>query len=85
MRLIFDPQAFDDLQYWVQTDRKKALKILHLVDNALLTPFSGIGKPEPLKHIYSGAWSRRIDQEHRLVYKVVNDELIVLSCRYHYI
>nr|VFK34745.1 MAG: toxin YoeB [Candidatus Kentron sp. MB]VFK76920.1 MAG: toxin YoeB [Candidatus Kentron sp. MB] len=85
MRLIFDPQAFDDLQYWVQIDRKKALKILHLVDNALLTPFSGIGKPEPLKHIYSGAWSRRIDQEHRLVYKVVNDELIVLSCRYHYI
>ena len=84
MRLVFDPQALDDLQYWTRTDKRKAIKILDLVDNALSMPFSGIGKPEPLKHEYTGAWSRRIDQEHRLVYKAVNDELIVLSCRYHY-
>nr|VFK47751.1 MAG: toxin YoeB [Candidatus Kentron sp. TC] len=84
MRLVFDPQAFEDLRYWVRVDRKKAEKILHLVDSTLLTPFSGVGKPEPLKHICAGAWSKRIDHEHRLVYKVVDNELIVLSCRYHY-
>jgi len=84
MRLVFDPLAFDDLQYWVQTDRKKTLKILSLIDNALSMPFSGTGKPEPLKHTFSGAWSRRIDHEHRLIHKVAGDELVVLSCRYHY-
>ncbi len=84
MRLVFDPLAIKDLQHWTRMDKKKASKILDLIDNALQTPFTGLGKPEPLKYEYAGLWSRRIDQEHRLVYKVEGDELIVLSCRYHY-
>nr|VFJ55753.1 MAG: toxin YoeB [Candidatus Kentron sp. DK] len=68
MRLVFDPHALDDLRYWVRVDRKRAKKILDLVDSVLLDPFSGIGKPEPLKHLSSSAWSRRVDHEHRLVY-----------------
>lgn len=84
MRLVFDPQALEDLQYWTRIDKRKAIKILDLLDSILLDPFSGIGKPEPLKHDYAGSWSRRIDQEHRVVYKVANDELIVQSCRFHY-
>lgn len=84
MRLVFDPQALEDLQYWTRIDKRKAIKILDLLDSILRDPFSGIGKPEPLKHDYAGSWSRRIDQEHRVVYKVANDELIVQSCRFHY-
>ncbi len=84
MRLVFDPHALEDLRFWVDTDRRKALKILDLIEATLKTPFEGIGKPEPLKFELAGAWSRRIDQEHRLVYKVEKGELIVLACRYHY-
>ncbi len=84
MRLVFDPLALKDLQYWTRTDKKKATKILDLIDNTLETPLKGLGKPEPLKYGYAGSWSRRIDQEHRLVYKVEGDELIILACRYHY-
>jgi toxin YoeB len=84
MKLVFDPNALEDLTYWVQTDRRKALKILNLVEQVLKTPFAGIGKPEPLKFGLAGCWSRRIDQEHRLVYKVEADDLVVLSCRFHY-
>ncbi len=85
MRLVFDPHALEDLRFWVDTDRRKALKILDLIEATLKTPFEGIGKPEPLKFELAGAWSRRIDQEHRLVYKVEKGELIVLACRYHYL
>ena len=84
MRLELDPQALEDLQYWIKADARKSRKILDLIDAALHDPFGGIGKPEPLKHDLAGCRSRRIDQEHRLVYQVQNDALVVLSCRYHY-
>ena len=84
MKLVFDPLALEDLRYWVRTDKKKAAKILDRIDNTLETPFKGVGKPEPLKHNYSGCWSRRIDREHRLVYKGEHDELVIFTCRYHY-
>ncbi len=84
MRLVFDPNALQDLRYWVDKDRKKALKIIVLIEAVLKSPTEGIGKPEPLKFELAGCWSRRIDQEHRLVYKVERNELIILSCRYHY-
>ena len=84
MRLIFEREAIEDFRFWLETDRKKALKIFDLVKACMSSPFEGIGKPEPLKFGLSGFWSRRIDQEHRLVYKVVGDDLIVIGCRYHY-
>ncbi len=84
MRLVFDPIALEQLRFWTNKDRRKALKILDLIDATLKSPFQGIGKPEPLRFDLAGAWSRRIDQEHRLVYRVEKDELHVLSCRYHY-
>ena len=70
--LEFDPNGFDDLTWWVENDRKKALKIMKLIREIQRTPFEGSGKPEPLKHELSGCWSRRIDQEHRLVYEVLD-------------
>ena len=84
MRLVFDPNSLEQLRYWTETYRRKATKILDLIDATLKSPFEGIGKPEPLKFELAGAWSRRIDQEHRLVYRVENDDLRILSCRYHY-
>lgn len=82
--LIFDPLAFDDLSWWVKNDRKKALRILKLIKEVQRTPFTGTGKPEALKHDLAGCWSRRIDQEHRLVYEVLDDKIRILACRYHY-
>ena len=84
MRLVFDPNALEDLRFRVETDRRKALKIIDLIEAVMKSPFEGIGKPEPLKFELSGCWSRRINQEHRLVYRVDGDDLIVLACRYHY-
>jgi toxin YoeB len=84
MRLVFDPTALEDLRYWIDKDRRKALKIITLVEVILKDPFEGIGKPEPLKFELSGCWSRRIDQEHRIVYRVDKGEVTVLACRYHY-
>jgi toxin YoeB len=84
MRLAFDPNALEDLRYWIDKDRRKALKIIDLIDATLKSPFEGIGKPEPLKFELAGCWSRRIDQEHRLVYKVEKSEITILACRYHY-
>jgi toxin YoeB len=68
----------------VEQDRRKATRVLRLIDESLRTPFTGSGKPEPLKHSLAGSWSRRIDREHRLVYRVEGDRLIVLACRFHY-
>ena len=82
--LEFDPLAFDDLAWWVEKDRKQALKIIKLIKEVQKNPFQGIGKPEPLKHDLSGCWSRRIDREHRLVYQVLEDKIRILACRYHY-
>ena len=84
MRLVFDPNALEDLRFWVDKDGRKALKVIDLIEAVLKSPFEGIGKPEPLKFELSGCWSRRIDQEHRLVYRVDGGDLIVLGCRYHY-
>ena len=84
MRLELDPQALEDLRYWVEQDRRKATRILRLIDECLKAPLVGPGKPEPLKHSLAGCWSRRIDREHRLVYRVEGDRVIVLACRIHY-
>jgi len=82
--LEFDPAGFEDLAWWVELDRKKALHILKLIKEVQRNPFTGTGKPEPLKHELSGCWSRRIDQKHRLVYQVKDDTIRILACRYHY-
>ena len=83
MRLEFDPNGWEDLQYWKRTDRKKLAKIMRLLASAREHPFEGIGKPEPLQYELSGCWSRRIDKQHRLVYRMEYDAVIVISCRYH--
>ena len=81
---VFHPEFREDLRYWVETDRSTALRILELVEAALADPFTGIGKPEPLKYVLAGCWSRRITQEHRLVYKVTATRIDFLQARYHY-
>ncbi len=82
--LEFDPVALDDLAWWIQQDRKKSLRILRLVQETATDPFGGIGKPEPLKHELASCWSKRIDDEHRLVYQVTEEKSRILACRYHY-
>ena len=82
--LIFDPDFLEDLAHWVATDRKTALRILELVESIRRDPFSGIGKPELLRHLGSGVWSRRITQEHRLVYRIKDDRILFAQARYHY-
>lgn len=81
---IFEDEFRDDLAFWVGADRKVALKILELVEEIMRDPFSGIGKPEPLRNMPSGTWSRRITQEHRLVYVVTDRRVDFVACRYHY-
>jgi toxin YoeB len=82
--LEFDVAGFEDLAWWVEQDRKKALRLIKLIVEVQKSPFHGIGKPEPLKHELAGCWSRRIDQEHRLVYQVIESKIRILACRYHY-
>jgi toxin YoeB len=81
---VFQPEFRQDLHWWVETDRKIALRALLLVEDVVKDPFQGIGKPEPLKHQLGGAWSRRITQEHRLVYAVSGKRIDFLQARYHY-
>ena len=81
---VFQPEFIEDLTYWVKTDRKIALRILKLVNAVLRDPFGGIGKPEPLKYLAQGVWSRRITQEHRLVYLIRDEKVDFLQARYHY-
>ena len=83
-RPFFKPEFRQDLRWWVETNRSTALRILALVEAVLANPFEGLGKPEPLKYQLSGAWSRRITQEHRLVYRVSGDRVYFLQARYHY-
>ena len=83
-QVLLDPAALEDLQSWLQKDRRTATKILDLIEEAARDPFQGRGRPEALKFELSGCWSRRINLEHRLVYEVGEDILRVLSCRFHY-
>jgi toxin YoeB len=84
MRIIFLSPGWEDYLYWQQADKKMLKKINALIREIERTPFEGIGKPEPLKHNLAGWWSRRINLEHRIVYKVEDDSVIILQCRYHY-
>jgi toxin YoeB len=81
---VFQAEFREDLKYWVEADRKVALRAFELVEGILRDPFTGIGKPEPLKYLGSGVWSRRLTQEHRIVYLVSDERIDFLQCRYHY-
>jgi toxin YoeB len=84
MRLVFTPNGWNDYTYWLTADRTILKRINRLIEDVLRDPFEGIGKPEPLRHALTGAWSRRISEEHRLVYLVDGDDIVVLQARYHY-
>lgn len=84
MKLQWQTAAWDDYLYWQQTDKKVLKRINDLIKECLRTPFTGIGKPESLRGNFSGCWSRRITDEHRLVYQVHDDAIYILQCRYHY-
>jgi toxin YoeB len=84
MNLSFDPDGWDDYLHWQTTDKAMLRKINRLIEECLRHPFEGTGKPEPLKGDLSGFWSRRIDREHRLVYRVTPTALEIVQCRYHY-
>ena len=81
---VWDDDAWNDYLYWQDTDRKTVKKINALIKDIERTPFVGLGKPEPLKHALAGFWSRRIDIEHRLIYRIRDDKLEIAQCRYHY-
>jgi toxin YoeB len=84
MKLIFVDESWEDYLYWQKTDRKILERINNLVKDISRNPYSGLGKPEPLKYKYKGFWSRRITEEHRLIYRVVDDEIHIAKCRFHY-
>ena len=84
MKVVFSEHAWEEYLYWQKTDRKVAQRINALIREIQRSPFEGVGKPEPLKHVLSGYWSRRITDEHRLVYKVEGDAVLVAQLRYHY-
>lgn len=84
MRLVFTPHGWDDYKYWLQADRQVLKRINRLIDDVMRDPAEGLGKPEPLKYVLAGMWSRRITEEHRLVYLVDGDDLVILQARYHY-
>lgn len=84
MKLTFSSQSWDDYLYWQQTDKKIVKRINELVKDIQREPFEGKGKPEPLKHNLSGFWSRRITEEHRLVFAIADDAILIAACRYHY-
>ena len=84
MNIKFTNRAFEDFSYWINFDKKKARRILELIKDIQQHPFEGIGKPEAFKYNLQGYYSRRIDQQHRLINKIENNELIIISCRYHY-
>jgi toxin YoeB len=84
MNILFTDDAWEDYLYWQQTDKQTLRKINQLLKEIQRTPFTGIGKPEPLRHQLQGCWSRRIDSEHRLVYEITDNTLKVIGCRFHY-
>lgn len=81
---VFQPEFLEDLRYWVETDRKLAVRAFELIEAVLRDPFTGMGKPEPLRYLAPGTWSRRLTQEHRLVYLVREERIDFLQARYHY-
>jgi len=83
LRLVFTPHGWEDYNFWVETDRAMLTRVNRLIEAALRDPSSGIGKPEPLRHLLSGAWSRRISDSHRLVYLLDGEDLVILQARYH--
>ena len=83
--LAFRPQGFEDYLYWQNQDRKTLQRINRLLTDILRNPYDGIGNPEPLRHEFQGFWSRRIDEEHRLIYAVEENRIVVLACRFHYV
>ena len=83
-RIAFLPVAFDDFSGWATSNKRVHTRIVKLIKDIARDPFKGLGKPEPLKHDLAGLWSRRITDEHRLVYKVTEEEIIIVSCRFHY-
>ena len=84
MKYIFVDESWEDYLYWSKTDKKILERINELIKDINRNPFKGLGKPEPLKHKYKGYWSRRITDEHRLIYQVKGDEILILKCRFHY-
>lgn len=84
MRIVFSQNAWEDYTSWLTEDKKILRKINDLIKDIQRTPYAGLGKPEPLKYDLAGLWSRRIDREHRVVYQVIADEILIYSCRYHY-
>ena len=84
MRITFSQNSWEDYTSWQSEDKKMLNKINELVKDIQRNPYTGLGKPEPLKYDLAGFWSRRIDREHRLVYQVINNEILIYSCRYHY-
>jgi len=81
---VFHTEFREDLRHWVKTDRNTAMRVLDLIEAVLRDPFQGVGKPEPLRYVLAGCWSRRISQEHRLVYRVTDERIDFLQARYHY-
>jgi toxin YoeB len=81
---IFQPEFREDLRFWLKPERRTAIRVLDLVDAAIRDPFQGLGKPEPLRYVLAGCWSRRVSQEHRLVYRVTDEAIDFLQGRYHY-
>lgn len=82
--IAFTPSALAEFNLWGKKDKKIRTKIIQLLKETAKEPFKGIGKPEPLKHQYKGCWSRRVNKEHRLVYQVLDDSIVVISCMFHY-
>jgi toxin YoeB len=84
MKIVFADRGWEDFTYWVETDRKMAARIVRLIKDIKREPFEGLGKPEPLRHGLTGFWSRRITDEHRLVYAVDKERVLIAQARYHY-
>lgn len=83
-KIVFESSAFNDFNDWVKLDKQLYRKIVALIKDIDRSPFTGLGKPEALKHDLKGYWSRRINNEHRLIYKITNEEIIIVACKYHY-
>ncbi len=83
-KIAFLPKAFNELRFWAEEDKNTLVKIFELIKDIQRNPFSGLGKPEPLRHKLKGFWSRRITKEHRLIYRVSDEEIVIISCRFHY-